>query len=311
MLESSAKDPALWRPPPKFAEANEVLRALEPQIKVLIQNHREASVRWMPHEVVPWGAGEDYNEKPWHPDQCKLRPEIVTALETNLLTEDNLPFYYSIISRGVAPDSALGEWTRLWTSEEAAHGSSIRDYMLLMRVMDPVVLENNRLKVMQTGFYRPFGCPFELFAYTSAQELSTRISHLETGKQADEPILYKLLSLIARDENFHYIFYRSMVKAILEIAPQLMLPAIAKQLYSFGMPGDVLDDFSERSAVFESEGIFTSLDFRDHVVRPLLSHWKIEQLRGLPPEIEKVQERILKLESVVTRMVERSKRRST
>src|ERR1035437_9095076 len=228
MLESDAA--AVGGPSKrKFAEANEVLRAIDPQIKVLIQNHRETSTRWMPHEVVPWGMGEDYNAKPWHPEQCPFRPEIVTALETNLLTEDNLPYYYATIAQGVDPESSLGEWSRLWTSEEANHGAAIRDYILLMRVMDPVLLEHNRLKVMQKGFYRPFSSPFELFAYTTAQELATRISHLETGKKADEPILYIILSLVARDENFHYIFYRSVVKAILEIAPELMLPAIANQ----------------------------------------------------------------------------------
>jgi acyl-[acyl-carrier-protein] desaturase len=289
-----------------FAEARDVLKAIDAQIRVLIQNHRKMSKRWMPHEVVPWGAGEDFTTKPWSPEQCHLRPEIVIALETNLLTEDNLPYYYASIAKGVEPESALGEWSRLWTSEEASHGTALRDYMLLMRVIDPVLLEHNRLKVMQRGFYRPFGSPFELFAYTTAQELSTRISHLRTGKKADEPVLCKLLELIAQDENFHFIFYRSVVKAILEIAPELMLPAIATQLYGFGMPGDIMDDFSERSAVFESEEIFGAIDYRDHVVAPILTYWKIANLRGLPPHIEKVQERILKLESVLTRMIERS-----
>jgi acyl-[acyl-carrier-protein] desaturase len=291
---------------PHAAEIAEVMRAIDPQVKVLIKTHRENSIRWMPHEIVPWGKGEDYIEKPWSPDQSPFRPDIVSALETNLLTEDNLPYYHSLIARQMDPDSAMAEWNGLWTAEEATHSQAIRDYMLLMRVMDPVKLERNRLKVMETGFHRVFNSPFEIFAYTTAQELSTRISHLETGKKAEEPVLLKILGLVSRDENFHYIFYRSVVKAILEIAPELMLPAIAVQLYSFGMPGDVLDDFRERAAVFERERIFGALEFRDHVVKPILTHWKIDQLRGLPPEIEKVQERILKLENVLTRMIKRS-----
>jgi acyl-[acyl-carrier-protein] desaturase len=91
------------------------------------------------------------------------------------------------------------------------------------------------------------------------------------------------------------------------VAPHLMLPAISEQLYQFGMPGAVLDDFAERSAVFESEKIFGAIDYRDSVVKPILSHWKIDQLRGLSPSCEKIQERILKLESVLTRMIERSR----
>lgn len=291
----------------QMASMNEVLKAIDPQIKVLIQNHRETSTRWMPHEVVPWGVGEDYIKVPWTPEQSPLSPEIVIALETNLLTEDNLPYYHSIIANHIQAGSALEEWNGIWTAEEATHSQAIRDYMLLMRVMDPVVLERNRLSVMEKGFHRRFQSPFEVFAYTSAQELATRISHLETGRKADEPILRKILNLVSRDENFHYIFYRSIVKAILDIAPELMLPAIANQFYGFGMPGGVLDDFSERSAVFAEHNIFGPLEYRDHVVKPILAYWKIDQLRGLPPQIEKVQERILKLESVLTRTLKRTK----
>jgi hypothetical protein len=72
------------------------------------------------------------------------------------------------------------------------------------------------------------------------------------------------------------------------------------------MPGGVLDDFDERSAVFEAKGIFTAMDFRDGVVAPILGHWKIDTIRGLPPHIEKIQERILKLESVLTRKIDRA-----
>ena len=196
-------------------EIREVFRALEPQVKVLIQNHRETSIRWMPHEIVPWGDGEDYVSKPWRPEQSPFRPEIVTALETNLLTEDNLPYYHSIIAGCSEHGSAMAEWNALWTAEEATHSAAIRDYMLLKRVMDPAVLERNRLTVMQTGFHRPFASPYEVFAYTTAQELGTRISHLETGRKAGEPVLMKILSLVSRDENFHYIFYRSLVKALI------------------------------------------------------------------------------------------------
>src|SRR3954464_15598585 len=76
----------------------DVLRAIDPQVKALIANHREKSVRWMPHEVAPWGEGEDFVTKPWSPEQSRLRPEIASALETHLLTEDNLPYYHAIIS---------------------------------------------------------------------------------------------------------------------------------------------------------------------------------------------------------------------
>jgi len=295
----------------QLGEMQDVFRSIDPLIKSLIQNHRKNSVRWMPHEVLPWGRGEDFVEKPWRPDQCQLRPEIVVAFETNLLTEDNLPYYHAIIERMVAPDSALAEWNRLWTSEEATHSQSMRDYVHLMRLIDPSVLERNRLAFMQQGFERNFKNPFEVFAYTSAQEVATRISHLAVGQKAKEPVLSNLLNLISRDENFHYIFYRSVVKGVLEIAPHLMLPAIMSQLFGFGMPGKTMEGFAERSAIFATERIFGAREFRDHVVKPILVYWQIDKLRNLSPEVEKIQERILKLERVLDRVVEREPKEGT
>ena len=107
----------------------------------LVAEHRRTSRRWYPHEVVPWGRGQDFNATPWSPEQCALRPDIVVALETNLLTEDNLPYYHANIDRIIGGNGgAWREWSRLWTAEEFKHGVAMRDYFHLTRVMDPRVL---------------------------------------------------------------------------------------------------------------------------------------------------------------------------
>jgi len=153
-----------------------------------------------------------------------------------------------------------------------------------------------------------FGDPLELFAYTSAQELATRVSHQRTGQKADEPILAKLMTLVARDENFHYVFYRGVVKAALAIAPALMLPALATQLYSFAMPGTGMTQFELRQATIANAGIYGAREHRELVIAPLLDFLEIEGLTGLAPETVKVQERILRLDKVLARLVERQDR---
>lgn len=287
----------------------EVLKAIEPQVKQLLANHREKSKRWYPHEIVPWGRGQDFIEVPWREEQASLRPEIVLALETNLLTEDNLPYYHAQIQDMMDPGSIWQDWNRLWTTEEANHAVAMRDYLYLMRVMDPKKIEDNRLAVMEGGWDRDFADPLEIFAYTSAQELATRISHLRTGQRADEPIILKLLTLISRDENFHHIFYRSVVKAVLEFTPELMLPALMKQLYSFEMPGSAMSNFELRQAMISDAGIYGVREHRDLVMMPLLRYWDIDKLCGLSPESRKIQERILRLEKVLDRMVEKQEKR--
>lgn len=288
-----------------FDRIKEVLCSIEPQVGIALKEHRKKSTRWYPHEILNWGDGQDYNKIPWRPEQCKLSPDMVLALETNLLTEDNLPYYHAQIQEMVDAGGVWQEWNRLWTAEEATHAAAIRDYFYLNRVMDPVEMEKNRIAVMEYGFDREFLNPLEVFAYTSAQELATRVSHLKTGQRADEEILAKLLSLVSRDENFHFIFYRKVVKEVLEICPELMLPAINNQFYSFQMPGVGMNKYELRQQVIANAGIYGVREHRDQVIRPLLSYWEIERITGLSPELSRIQQRILKLDKVLTRLVEK------
>jgi acyl-[acyl-carrier-protein] desaturase len=165
--------------------------------------------------------------------------------------------------------------------------------------------------MMEEGFDRDFGCPLEIFAYTAAQELATRISHLRTGQRSDEPIALELCTRIATDENFHFIFYRGVVTEVLAIAPELMLPALMNQLYSFSMPGTGMKKFELRQAVIANAGIYGAREHRDQVIKPLLKHWQIEKITGLKPETQKVQQRLLKLPKLLDRMVERQEKSVT
>jgi len=288
---------------------DEILAACEPQIRQLLEDHKALSRRWFSHEILPWGRGRSFVDEPWNPDQSPLDPQIVLAFETNLLTEDNLPYYHAHIASVVGEGSSLAEWNRIWTSEEGAHAVVMRDYAHLMRIIDPVRLETKRLEIMRLGFHRDFADPLELFSYTAFQEAATRVSHLKLGQKAGEPQLAKLMSLISRDENFHYIFYRSLVKIVMNEAPELVLPAIMKQLYSFAMPGTELKDFEEREDNESRLGIYGALEHRDLVVKPTLTYWGIEQLTNLPAEAARAQERILKAVRVLDRVVERQQQK--
>jgi acyl-[acyl-carrier-protein] desaturase len=305
-----------------LAAVREALRAVEPQVAALVAEHRRTSRRWYPHEVVPWGEGRDFAAEPWRPEHCQLRPEVVVALETNLLTEDNLPYYHAQIARsfgllGAATDGELAEgaepspwraWNRLWTAEESKHAIAMRDYIHVTRAMDPQVLEDDRHLAMEVGFDRHFGDPLELFAYTSAQELATRVAHLRTGQKSEDPTLLKLMQLVARDENFHYLFYRGVTKAVLAIAPDLMLAALVKQLYAFEMPGTGMRDFESRQRTIASAAIYGAREHRDLVIAPLLGFLALEQLTGLSPTAEKARDRLLRLPLVIGKLVDRQDR---
>lgn len=293
----------------RLDEVYEVLNSQEYEIHQLVEDHKRLSQRWFAHEILPWEEGRSFVDEPWRPEQSPLEPRLALAFETNLLTEDNLPYYHAQIARMFSKDSSLSEWSRIWTSEEGGHSIAMRDYAHLMRVLDPVRLEVKRMEIMRLGFNRRFGDPLDLFVYTSLQEAATRVSHLKLGQKSGEPILIKLMALISRDENFHFIFYRSLVKMVLDVAPELVLTAVMKQLYSFEMPGAELGDFKERQDSEASLGIYGPLEHRDLVVRPLLQYWRIEYLENLSPEGRRIQDRILRILPILDRIVDRQQQK--
>ena len=59
----------------------------------------------------------------------------------------------------------------------------------------------------------------DTLAYVALQELATRISHRNTGNLLDDEAGYKVMARVAADENLHYLFYRDLVSAALEIDP--------------------------------------------------------------------------------------------
>mgnify|MGYP006194973879 CR=1 FL=1 len=69
-------------------------------------------------------------------------PDIAqVAMELNLLTEDNLPYYSMEIHEMFGAGGAWGEWARRWTAEEGRHSIVMRDWMTVTRAIDPIELE--------------------------------------------------------------------------------------------------------------------------------------------------------------------------
>lgn len=133
----------------------QLLAALEPTAEDNLNRHLATAQEWMPHEYVPWSLGRDFagpGGQAWSAEQSQLSPIARTALEVNLLTEDNLPSYHREIERAFGRDSAWGTWVNRWTAEEGRHAFYIRDYLLVTRGVDPDELERARMDTMQTGY---------------------------------------------------------------------------------------------------------------------------------------------------------------
>jgi acyl-[acyl-carrier-protein] desaturase len=266
----------------------------------------------MPHEYVPWREGRDFallGGKPWSVEQSSLSPATRAALQLNLLTEDNLPSYHRELDHTFGRRGAWGAWVNRWTAEEGRHASCLRDYLLVTRGIDPERLERARLATLQAGFYsenKPF---LNACAYLSFQELATRVAHRNTGRSTGDPVAEKLLARISMDENLHMIFYRNIVKAALEIAPNQTLRAIADEVAGFVMPGSIVPGFARMAVQMANAGIYDLRIHHDDVIMPLLRHWRIFEIEDLDEQGEQAREDLAAalgtLDAKATRFAER------
>lgn len=275
-----------------------ILAELEPTAAELLERHLASSKEWFPHALVPWSRGRDFEpDYEWSPDEVDLPAEVRSALFVNLLTEDNLPYYFRTIERMFGGDSAWGEWSRRWTAEEGRHSIVIRDYLTVTRSVDPVALERARMAQVQCGQVPEPETALDGFAYVALQELATRIAHHNTGKLLGrgDRAGYDVMKKVASDENRHHLFYRDMVTKALELEPSGMVLAIERQVRTFEMPGTGIIDFDAHAKAIARAGIYDFAIHHDQILVPVvLRHWGVESLEGLTPEAEEARASLVK-----------------
>ncbi len=153
----------------------------------LTARHYETCKPWYPHEFVPWGMGRDFDpDTAWDADEVPLPESLRSALFVNLLTEDNLPYYFQTIDRMFGHDGIWREWSHRWTAEEARHSIALRDFMTVTRMLDPRTLEDGRMSQMSGGQVPEPNSAVDGFVYVALQELATRIAHRNTGRALRE-----------------------------------------------------------------------------------------------------------------------------
>ena len=181
---------------------SEILHELTPVAEALLERHLATSKEWFPHDYVPYGRGRDHDSAtPWSEADADLGgfeidPEVRSALLVNLLTEDNLPYYFRSVERMFGEDGAWGTWIRRWTAEEGRHAMVIHDYLMITRAIDPVELERARMAQVSA---RPDPRPdrsHDGFVYLALQELATRIAHRNTGALLGDPVGYEVMKRV-------------------------------------------------------------------------------------------------------------------
>ncbi len=291
-------------------QQNELIGAIEGDIERLMADHLEKRPTWYAHDLIKWEEGRNFVDEPWDESHCTISPEVREALILNLLTEDNLPYYHFSIASHFPVDSAIGRWTRRWVAEENQHAIVIRDYLMISRNADPVALEDDRVATISKGWDAPWTEPIDIFVYTSAQELATRVSHRNTGMKSDDPVAYEIMKRVAADENYHYIFYKGIVAAMIEVDPSPVIQSMRKVYENFNMPGTVVPKFRRRATYAARAEIYDMRIHAEKVIAPVLRDWKIDQLEGLTPEADADREALLAMPGVLTERADKLEKRA-
>src|SRR5215207_5719986 len=159
-------------------DAPTLIAELEPTVANILERHLAQAKEWFPHQLVPWGRGRDFEPGwEWSPDDTALPDEVRSSLFVNLLTEDNLPYYFRTIEAMFGRDSAWGEWARRWTAEEGRHSIVIRDYLTITRELDPVELERARMAQVSCGQVPEPTLPHDGLAYVDRKSTRLNSSH--------------------------------------------------------------------------------------------------------------------------------------
>ncbi|MEU4426028.1 acyl-ACP desaturase [Actinoplanes sp. NPDC024001] len=274
-----------------------LLIELEPVVATNLDRHLLLAKEWFPHEYVPWSSGRTFDGvldgEPWRPDDSDLPDVARTALIVNLLTEDNLPSYHHEIATLFGRDGAWGTWVHRWTAEEGRHGIAIRDYLTVTRGVDPVALERARMTHMESGYTNAHSDEvLHSVAYVAFQELATRISHRNTGKATGDPIAEQLLARVAADENLHMVFYRNLLAAAFDLAPNEAMRAVTDVAAGFQMPGATIEGFGRKALSIALAGIYDLRQHRDEVLAPVLRQWNVWDRTDLGPEGERAREEL-------------------
>jgi acyl-[acyl-carrier-protein] desaturase len=296
------------------AEAS-LLRELDSDVEQLLERHLQWTKEWFPHEYVPYERGREHSPADWQQDDADLGGAEITeavrsSLIVNLLTEDNLPYYFRTVEGTLGKDGAWGEWVRRWTAEEGRHSMAIYGYLMATRAVDPVALERDRMAQVSSGKIPEPQSVCDALVYLALQELATRIAHRATGAMIGDPAGHEVMSRVAADENLHHLFYRDLAAAAFKVAPDQMMSAVLRQVTGFEMPGIGIRDFAAHARRIASAGIYDLAVHHKQILVPVVLHqWAVDKISGLGEVGSKAREalmaRLEKSGRVADRLIER------
>ena len=311
-----------------ISQRTDIVRSLDDNVGELsnkILRDVDHPKNWQPSDYLPDFSNNWIENINSIREQSRALPdEMLVVLVGNMITEEALPTYQTLINKVTATkdltgshDSAWGKWTRWWTAEENRHGDLMHSYLNFMPKLNMHAVERDIQYLISRGFNPGIGeDPYKLMVYTSFQEKATQVSHLGTAKiakkEGDER-LHDICVAIAMDEARHFSFYKGVMKDIFEKDENGAMTAYAKVMKStIPMPATNISSshnpnlFTDFSEVAQSIGVYTAIDYAN-IMEQLNNDWDIANRAVTSDEAVKSQEYLMKLPGRYLRLANRRK----
>lgn len=292
----------------------EVMLSMEKDIAGFMQKYLIPIEKiWQPADFLPDPKAPDFTEKirELQGEARELEYDFWIVLIGDMITEEALPTYESWLMgvRGIdqAGRNAWSEWIRNWTSEENRHGDVLNKYLYLSGRVNMRQVEISTQYLLADGF--DLGLdedPYRNFVYTSFQELATHISHKRVAELAAKQgnnLLARICRTVAGDEMRHHLAYREFVRRIIEVDPSDLVRVFADMMKKkIAMPANLLrqageavgQSFQGFADAAQKLGVYTADDYVQ-ILKTLLAHWEIGNLKGLNEGAEKARDYLMAL----------------
>lgn len=274
---------------------------------------------WQPSDFIP---NTNHDQLMLIKNEAKELPkEVVAVIVGDMITEEALPAYMSMLNRSEFITDKTGDeshvwanWTRSWTAEENRHGDLLNRWLFISDTVDMRKVEMNTHKLISNGFNANLkNDPYKCFVYTSFQERATKISHRRTANLANKygaVSLAKICGIISADEARHEEAYQLIIEELLRIDTDSTLVSIASVFRDgIQMPAKLMPGFDSFADVATKIGVYTPQDYVS-IMEYLIIRWNILEIVPTSSIGREAQDKILKSYNVSRKLAERYSRRN-
>ncbi|MBX7105672.1 MAG: acyl-ACP desaturase [Gemmataceae bacterium] len=231
----------------------------------------ERKRRWSITEDIPW-------------DNCNksLPPALADVVETFVAVELYLPDYLSKLIPQVRKNRGRAWMLANWGYEECKHSMALEDWLLKSGQRSEEQITDMHARVFDHEWNLPYDNAMGMLAYTTLQELATRIHYTrlrdEVKRAGGCPALEKALTLIATDEAAHADFFRRLFEIYLRHDRDAAVEQLREVINTFKMPAvHMLADSMKRMHDVQDLKIFTEEMFVKQVYIPVVTKLGVDR----------------------------------